>query len=72
MPDRISAPSTASPMTRQVTGITSPKSAVAATPAKARTAVSSTVLAMNPNSTAAAAGISAATQRLPGRQARSV
>src|SRR4029453_13737594 len=71
-PERTSAPSTASPITRQVTGITRPKRPTAATPANARTSGSLLVVAMNPNSREAAAGTRAPTHRRAGRQDRRV
>jgi hypothetical protein len=71
-PRRISAPRTASPTTRLVTGSTSPNRAMAATSAKSSVAVPSRPCTSSPKRTAAMLGMSRPTRRLPGRLVRSV
>src|ERR687897_707048 len=73
VPARMSAPSTASPITRQVSGRTRPNNPSSATSAKASWVDRlSAAVANQPNSTAPAHGSSTPTHRLAGRQARSV
>ena len=72
VPPRISAPSTASPITRHPIGMSSENSPTSATTAKARAGGSSLVSESSPNITAPTQGRASVHQRLAGRQARSV
>ena len=70
--ERTSAPTTASPITRQVMGSTRRNSAPAATSTNAPSGVSSSVVASSPNRIEVAAGTSAPIHRFAGSAERSV
>ena len=73
VPARISAPSTASPMTRQAMGMSRAKSADVGDLGEGRVGgVSSETRASRPNSTAPTQGSARSHHRRSGRQARSV
>ena len=72
VPARISAPSTASPITRQAMGMSSENNATSAMVAKATSAGASSNRDRKPKNTAAAHGTASIHQRRTGRQARSV
>ena len=72
VPERTSAPSTASPMIRQVSGRISRNSPASATSENACSAESVLTWVSHPKSRAPAHGSSTPNQRLAGRQARSV